>query len=52
VSLKGSCTAGLRQAVVPLAGRLVSSGHVTPNALTVGGLVLNVATVPFILSGR
>jgi CDP-diacylglycerol--glycerol-3-phosphate 3-phosphatidyltransferase len=52
VSLKDSYTAGVRRAAVPLAGRLVSSGHVTPNALTLGGLVLNVATVPLILSGH
>ena len=52
VSLKDSYTDGVRQAVVPLAGRLVSGGHVTPNALTVAGLVLNVATVPLILSGH
>jgi CDP-diacylglycerol--glycerol-3-phosphate 3-phosphatidyltransferase len=52
VSLKDSYTTGVRQAVVPLAGRLVNGGHVTPNTLTVGGLVLNVATVPLILSGH
>jgi CDP-diacylglycerol--glycerol-3-phosphate 3-phosphatidyltransferase len=52
VSLKDSYTAGVRRAIVPFAGRLVSSGRVTPNALTVGGLVLNVATVPFILTGH
>ena len=52
VSLKDSYTTGVRRAVVPLAGRLVSGGHVTPNALTLAGLVLNVATVPLILSGH
>jgi len=52
VSLKDSYTAGVRQAVVPIAGRLVSRWHVTPNALTLAGLVLNVATVPFIVSGH
>ena len=52
MSLKDSYTAGVRRAAVPLAGRLVSGGRVTPNALTLGGLVLNVATVPLILSGH
>ena len=52
MSLKDSYTAGVRQAVVPLAGRIVNGGHVTPNALTVGGLVLNVVAVPLILSGH
>jgi CDP-diacylglycerol---glycerol-3-phosphate 3-phosphatidyltransferase len=52
VSLKDSYTVGVRRAVVPLAGRLVTGGRVTPNGLTVGGLVLNVATVPLILSGH
>jgi CDP-diacylglycerol--glycerol-3-phosphate 3-phosphatidyltransferase len=52
VSLKDSYTTGVRQAVVPLAERLVNGGHVTPNTLTVSGLVLNVATVPLILSGH
>jgi hypothetical protein len=52
VSLKDSSTAGVRQAVVPLAGGLVNGGRVTPNALTVAGFVLNVATVPLIPSGR
>ena len=52
MSLKDSYTTGVRQAVVPLAGRLVSGGRVTPNALTLGGLVLNVATVPLILTGH
>ena len=52
MSLKDSYTMGVRQAVVPLAGRLASGGHITPNALTVGGLVLNVATVPLILTGH
>ena len=51
MTLKDTYTAGVRQAVVPLAGRLVN-GHVTPNALTLAGLVLNVATVPLILSGH
>ena len=52
MSFKDTYTDGVRQAVVPLAGRLVSGGRVTPNALTLGGLVLNVATVPLILTGH
>ena len=52
MSFKDTYTDGVRQAVEPLAGRLVNGGHVTPNTLTLAGLVLNVATVPLILSGH
>jgi CDP-diacylglycerol--glycerol-3-phosphate 3-phosphatidyltransferase len=52
VSFKDTYTDGVRQAVVPIAGRLVSRWHITPNSLTVAGLMLNVATVPFIVTGH
>ena len=52
MSFKDTYTDGVRQAVVPIAGRLVNRSHITPNSLTVAGLVLNVATVPFIVTGH
>ena len=52
MSFKDTYTDGVRQAVVPIDGRIVSRSHITPNALTVAGLVLNVATVPFIVTGH
>ncbi len=52
MSFKDTYTDGVRQAVVPIAGRIVSRSHITPNALTVAGLVLNVATVPFLVTGH
>ena len=52
MSFKDTYTDGVRHAVVPIAGRIVSRSRITPNALTVAGLLLNVATVPFIVGGH
>jgi len=52
VSIKDTYTANVRQAVVPLAGRIVAGSHITPNSLTIAGLVLTAATVPLIVSGH
>jgi len=51
VNLKQAWTNGARRAVVPVANRLALS-HVTPNKLTVAGLVLNIASTPLIISGH
>jgi CDP-diacylglycerol--glycerol-3-phosphate 3-phosphatidyltransferase len=52
VSLKDAYTGGMRQAVVPVASRIVTSSHITPNNLTVAGLLLSLATAPLIVSGH
>lgn len=44
-------TSGAKRAAQPAAA-LIARGHVTPNKLTVIGLLLNVATTPFIVSGH
>jgi CDP-diacylglycerol---glycerol-3-phosphate 3-phosphatidyltransferase len=51
MGLKQAWTDGARKAVVPVANALALS-HVTPNKLTVAGLLLNVATTPLIISGH
>lgn len=51
MNLKQAWTNGARRAVVPVANRLALS-HVTPNKLTVAGLVLNIASTPLIISGH
>ena len=51
MNLKQAWTNGARRAVVPVANRLALS-HVTPNKLTVAGLLLNIATTPLIITGH
>jgi CDP-diacylglycerol---glycerol-3-phosphate 3-phosphatidyltransferase len=51
MGLKDAWTKGARRAAVPIAEKLALV-HLTPNQLTVGGLVLNVATAPFIITGH
>ena len=50
-SPKALWTEGARRAVVP-AAEWFANGRVTPNRLTVAGLVLNVATAPLIVTGH
>lgn len=51
VGLKQAWTNGARKAVVPVANALALS-HVTPNKLTVAGLLINIAMTPLIISGH
>ncbi len=44
-------TSGARRAAQPAAA-LIAKGRITPNKLTVFGLLLNVAVTPFIVTGR
>jgi CDP-diacylglycerol---glycerol-3-phosphate 3-phosphatidyltransferase len=50
-SPKALWTEGARRAAVP-AAEWFANGRVTPNRLTVAGLVLNVATAPLIVTGH
>jgi CDP-diacylglycerol--glycerol-3-phosphate 3-phosphatidyltransferase len=50
-TFKDHYTAMVRRAAAPLAERLVN-GRVTPNMLTVFGLVLTLAAAPFIITGH
>jgi len=52
VKVKDTYTTATRRAAVSIAGRIVNGGHITPNGLTVAGLVLSAATVPLIISGH
>jgi CDP-diacylglycerol--glycerol-3-phosphate 3-phosphatidyltransferase len=49
--IKDRYTVAVRRAVAPVAERLVN-GRVTPNMLTVAGLVLTLAAAPFIITGH
>lgn len=51
MGLKQTWTDGARKAVVPIANTLALS-HVTPNKLTLAGLLLSFATTPLIISGH
>jgi CDP-diacylglycerol---glycerol-3-phosphate 3-phosphatidyltransferase len=51
VNLKQAWTDGARKAVVPVANTLALS-RVTPNKLTVAGLLINIAMTPLIISGH
>jgi CDP-diacylglycerol--glycerol-3-phosphate 3-phosphatidyltransferase len=50
-TLKDHYTAIVRRGVAPVAERLVN-GRVTPNMLTVAGLVLTLAAAPFVVTGH
>jgi CDP-diacylglycerol--glycerol-3-phosphate 3-phosphatidyltransferase len=49
--MKQAYTSAVRRAVLPLAEALART-RVTPNRLTIAGLVLNIATTPFIVTGH
>jgi CDP-diacylglycerol--glycerol-3-phosphate 3-phosphatidyltransferase len=51
VSPKTFWTNGAKRLAVPLAAPFVSS-HITPNRLTVAGLLLNIGAAPLIVSGH
>lgn len=52
MSVKDWYTQSSRSAATSLATRIVVAGHITPNNLTVAGLVLSAGTIPLIVTGH
>jgi CDP-diacylglycerol--glycerol-3-phosphate 3-phosphatidyltransferase len=52
MSVKDWYTTSMRSAATSLATRIVVAGHITPNNLTIAGLILSAATIPLIVRGH